>query len=194
MARWPIVTVLLWPAAVLPGYLVVERYASAPGRPADAPARWPASIPVGRTPGKATVVMVAHPRCPCTRASLRELNRLMAVVDGAAEAVVVFADPADTPWERTDLWTLAEDIPGARVVRDRGDRITRELGAWTSGQVLVYDAAGDLLFSGGITPARGHEGDSTGRLAIVDRLRGQAPPDHPADVFGCELRDPEGSP
>ena len=53
---------------------------------------------------------------------------------------------------------------------------TRAAASWnrskTSGQVVVYDAKGALLFSGGITAARGHMGDNAGRDRITALLRG----------------------
>jgi hypothetical protein len=52
---------------------------------------------------------------------------------------------------------------------------------------LLYDTAGRLLFSGGITAARGHSGDNAGREAIVALLAG-APTDRTqTPVFGCKL-------
>ncbi|MEQ1503036.1 MAG: RedB protein [Myxococcota bacterium] len=189
--RWRFGVLLAWPAMVVPGFVVVERYASAPGRLAEPPATWPASIALDRTPGRDTIVMLAHPRCPCTRSSLRELSHLMTAVDGRADGYVLFVDPAGTSWEHTDLWTLAAEIPGMHVLDDRGGAIASLLGAYTSGQVVVYDAAGTLSFNGGITRARGHEGESIGREAITDIVNGRGAPIASSDVFGCDLQEPE---
>src|SRR6267142_2092292 len=63
----------------------------------------------------------------------------------------------------------------------------RRFGVETSGAVILYDSAGKLAFHGGITPARGHEGDSFGRQRIAALLEG-APADRAdAPVFGCTL-------
>ena len=43
----------------------------------------------------------------------------------------------------------------------------RRFGAATSGEALLYSPSGKLLFHGGITPSRGHEGGSVGRDALV---------------------------
>ena len=43
--------------------------------------------------------------------------------------------------------------------------------AITSGQTLLYDTKGHLVFSGGITGGRGHEGDNTGRESIEKYLQ-----------------------
>jgi hypothetical protein len=51
----------------------------------------------------------------------------------------------------------------------------------------LYAPTGKLLFSGGITASRGHEGDNVGRSAIVSFiLNGHAPVNH-TPVFGCSL-------
>jgi hypothetical protein len=81
------------------------------------------------------------------------------------------------------------------VEPDPDGAIAQAFGAYTSGQVLVYGADGGLLFNGGITASRGHEGDNPGRAAIVARLRDQVPAPSTASVFGCALDEPErGSP
>src|SRR4029078_12925735 len=71
-----------------------------------------------------------------------------------------------------------------------GARVAARLGATTSGHVLVYGADGALLFSGGITSARAHEGDSIGQNAIVRALYGGKPPIDQTPVFGCGLKSP----
>jgi hypothetical protein len=61
-------------------------------------------------------------------------------------------------------------------------------GVAVSGQTLLYDAAGRLIFSGGITDARGHSGDNAGRGALVSLLNGRASTVTRTPVFGCLLR------
>jgi len=65
----------------------------------------------------------------------------------------------------------------------------RRFGVATSGSTLLYDAAGNLLFLGGITGARGHSGDNAGMSAVLAGIRtGCADPDQ-TPVFGCSLLD-----
>src|SRR5687767_8393474 len=66
-----------WLSAASAGFWQLTAYSSTPGAPAPSVARWPGSSLVAKTPGRATLVMVAHPGCSCTRASLRELERLL---------------------------------------------------------------------------------------------------------------------
>jgi hypothetical protein len=70
---------------------------------------------------------------------------------------------------------------------DPGGAIARRLGAHTSGQVLVYGRAGELVFQGGLTAARGHEGANRGRDAIRRLVETGAPTEPETAVFGCPL-------
>jgi hypothetical protein len=61
-------------------------------------------------------------------------------------------------------------------------------GALTSGHTVVYDPSGRLLFSGGITSARGHAGENMGSELILAQLARKTNPQTHA-VFGCPLAD-----
>jgi hypothetical protein len=75
------------------------------------------------------------------------------------------------------------------VAADDEGREHARFGVETSGHVLLYDAAGKLMFSGGITPSRGHSGDNTGRDAVVRLLRHGGVERTKTPVFGCSLKD-----
>jgi hypothetical protein len=187
----------LWTLAVCAGLLVLLNYEKRPGLAATPPGRWPASSHLERATGHAALVMLVHPGCPCSRASIEELDRVMARVQGLVTAHVLFFKPREFPdgWERTDLWRTAAAIPGVRVTRDDDGVEAQRFRAVTSGQVVLYDADGALRFSGGITPSRGHAGDSAGRDAIVALLTGNGPRTAAhTPVFGCSLRDPAPDP
>jgi hypothetical protein len=159
----------LWAATVVAGSWTLWNHAAEPGMAASAPARWPSDSRLTRNDGRPVLVMFAHPKCPCTRASIRELDRLLAQTGRQCDAVVLFVQPAGTSdeWPRTDTWQAAAAIPGVQVQIDQQGAEARRFGAMTSGQVLLYDADGSLAFQGGITAARGHEGDNPGRAAVV---------------------------
>jgi hypothetical protein len=138
------------------------------------------------------LVVALHPQCPCSRATVAELARLLAHAPEPPDVHVLFVAPADVEdaWVRAGLWQAVADLPGLHVVRDDGTE-ARRFGARVSGQVLVYDGAGQLRFNGGITGARGHEGDNAGRAGIEALLAGRP---HAAStfVFGCLLFDGDG--
>ena len=133
--------------------------------------------------------MLAHPRCPCTRASVVELNRLMVLCPRRASVVVLFLEPpgCSGKWVRTDLWRDAAAIPGVRVTADREGKVAKRFGATTSGDTLLYSPDGRLLYHGGLTGSRGHEGDNAGLESLVALLDGREPATQRTPVYGCPL-------
>ena len=194
--RWIFVLIAVWATAVIGGEVYLWSYQLTPGAEPDAaPAVWPADGSIPRHPGQPLLVMVAHPRCVCTRASLNELRRLIARFEDlrpppALYLSVVAPEGTGPDWTDGPVMENAASIRGLRVVVDPGGRFAAKLGATTSGHVLVYGADDSLLFSGGITSARAHEGDSIGQNAIFKALYGQQPPARRSLVLGCGLRDP----
>ena len=183
--------IAVWLVSVATGFGLLWKYKSTPGAPPLAlETRWPAASRIERDPQHATLLMFVHPRCPCTRASVAELSRLMGRLSGQLAARVVFVRPqgVEDDWERGELWARAASIPGAAAVLDKGGAEAERFDARTSGQVLLYDPAGRLVFSGGITPSRGHEGDSFGQRRIVSLIETGSADRADSPVFGCALR------
>ena len=181
----------VWILALAGGFTALLAYKSTPGVAAAAPTRWPQASQIEPARDRATLVMFAHPRCSCTRASIHELGQLLARVTQLPRVIVAFTLPGGVgkDWRETDLWRSAEAIPGVRAVADRGSREANLFGSRTSGTTLLYDAAGRLEFSGGITSLRDHEGDSLGQERLVALLTGHEADKPTSPVFGCELGD-----
>lgn len=181
----------LWCAGLAVGGTVLWRYSITPGKTGSVAEHWPVNFGIHQRPGRAALVMLAHPRCPCTRASLAELARLMS--HGDVDAWVLFLRPTGTEpgWENTDLWEVAAAIPGVQPLTDADGTASQAFGVETSGHVLFYDATGTLRFSGGITASRGHEGPSAGGDAILAMLRGGEPDRNRTLTFGCPLQSKE---
>lgn len=182
---------LAWSGGIVLGFGMLWRHENVPGLPAHPPADWPSASRIERSAEFHTLVMLAHPKCPCTRASVGELGRLMAQSKGRAQAHVLMYRPSGTEegWAHTDIWKSAAAIPGVTVTMDIDGVEARYFGAETSGQTLLYDPLGKLLFSGGITGSRGHAGDNSGRDAVVSLLLHGISDDTQTEVFGCSLND-----
>jgi hypothetical protein len=182
---------LLWGGAISSGMLGLVRYQMTPApRQGDAPRDWPTGTgDIAREPGRFTLVMTLHPRCPCSRASLGELTQLLARAEGQIDAHVLFVKPRGAPpgWCDGDLWEQAEAIPGVHVAIDDDARDSTIFQATTSGQVIVYDAAGAIRFSGGITGGRGHAGDNSGLSAVLGLIRDGQTGVTNTPVYGCAL-------
>lgn len=184
-------SITLWLLVVGVGLSVLWGYENTPGAAAKPSVLWPADSRIQRAPDRATLVMTVHPHCPCTRASIGELAQLMAQSQGRVTAYVLFLKPAgfSDNWEKTDLWQSAAGIPGVVPVIDYEGAEASRFKAKTSGQTALYDAEGRLLFSGGITIARGHAGDNAGRSAIVSLVNAGITGQAETPVFGCPLFD-----
>ncbi len=178
-----------WLGVLVAGFAALARFDGTPGDPGSPPARWPATRVSPADAPMATLVVVVHPRCPCTRATVAELARLMARGQGAVEARVLLLAPSseEPAWADTEFASDLARIPGVTVVRDADGQESKRFGLETSGHTLLYDASGALRFSGGITPARGHQGDSAGQSDILAVLAGQNLTGASSSVFGCAL-------
>jgi hypothetical protein len=185
----------LWSIAIAAGWVTLLRYdyESRPHESGPVPARWPTGSWIVRDHDCATLVMFAHPRCPCTRATIGELALLMAHCQGRLRAHVMFFRPvgASDAGAKTDLWWSAAAIPGVTVAQDDGGAEARRFHVATSGHTLLYGARGELLFSGGITASRGHSGDNAGRGAVFALLHDGVADRKETPAFGCSLHDPE---
>jgi hypothetical protein len=179
----------IWLGAIVAALVVISNFSSTPGTTGSIPLHWPAQTRLPFDASRPTLVMFAHPHCPCTRASLGELDVLMARCQGKVSAHVVFIRPEGTAadWMKTDLWKKAAAIPGVSVHCDNDGVESRLFQSETSGQTLLYDEKGNLLFQGGITISRGHSGDNPGRSALVALLDHQLSTQVKTPVFGCSL-------
>jgi hypothetical protein len=192
MKRTPPVFVFsLWLVLVSAAMAMLAGYSSRPGAAGAAPPDWPGASAIPRASGLPTLIVFAHPRCPCTRATLGELARLMARCQGRLAARVEFLQPAGLPedWAVTDLWRTAEQIPGVTVARDLDGSEAKLFHAETSGAAVLYDVQGHRLFQGGLTFARGHEGDSDGTAGIASLVHGGACSVDSTPVYGCSIFD-----
>jgi len=182
-----------WLVAAGAGLWVLARYEFTPGEFSAAAEQWPVGSRIQREPGKYTLVMAVHPKCPCSRASVGELAKAMARMPGRVSAHVLFVQPTEftEDWAKTDLWREATAIPEVSVQFDEEEKEARRFGANVSGETLLYDASGRLRYQGGITASRGHWGDSRGRAAVEALVRGEATETAKMPAFGCLLHGPE---
>lgn len=187
--RWIYGIVAAWLVATTAGMALMWRYKARPGEPAAAPAHWPDRSTISRVAGLPTLVMFAHPECPCTKASLEELSAVMGRASGKVTAWVVFVRPpgAHDDWEDTGLRRRAESIAGVSIRTDVDGIEAERFGAHVSGQVVLYDAAGVLRFAGGVTGSRGHVGDNLGRQRVLSVIETQTVDAPTTYVYGCEL-------
>lgn len=179
---------LVWAATVAAAYQAIRRFESTPGDAAIAPMSWPARSAVPRVPGEWSLVMLVHPHCSCSRASVKELEAVLEKAPRSVQPYVLVFRPHELPagWERTDVYTAATRLRRTRVLIDEDGRESKLFGGFTSGQTFLYDGDGKLRFEGGITSLRGHAGLNSGRTEIIRIANaGAGTGTHP--VFGCSI-------
>ena len=179
----------VWALTVVAGSLFLTHYSNRPGKAAIAPEAWPSESSLSLSTDRATLLVLLHPQCSCSKATLAELERIMMAVGSSVDAQLVFFDSPnmDTGWVEGDLWERAAGIPGIQLVRDTDGELIQQFGAFTSGQALLYDPSGALLFKGGIKAARGHEGDNAGKQALISILKERQNNLNETFVFGCSI-------
>jgi hypothetical protein len=189
---WTLIPALVtgWLIVVMVGMGILWRHELTPGPVERVRSNWPVNLSFDRNAAGYTLVMTVHPECPCTRASVDELATLMTSCQSRVKAVVLVAalTGPDEKTKSSGLWELASQIPGVTCVADRDAVMTARFGAETSGQVYLYDVDGVLQFSGGITAARGHEGDNDGVAAICSIVNTGQPLLKTTPVYGCRIR------
>jgi hypothetical protein len=189
LVRITLLVAVLWLSAIVTSMAFILRYSNSPGHTGVTPIFWPVDSRIALDVHHPTLIMFAHPHCPCTRASIGELDQLMADCQGQFSAQVWFVKSVGTTedWTDTDLWHIAAAIPGVTVHRDDNGVEARRFQAETSGQTLLYDRDGQLLFHGGITISRGHAGDNPGCNALEALLKHKTLNQSQTPIFGCPL-------
>jgi len=180
---------LLWLLVVAGGIAVTLNYENAAGRTGNTPRQWPAGASIALDSDRDTLLLFVHPQCPCTRATVEELNRLLVANHDRVQVHVFCYHPANTPdqWTQTELWRSVAAIPGVALHEDPAGRVSQQFGAETSGYVVLYNPRGQLLFKGGITAGRGHIGDNVGESTVASLLSGESVAVKQTPVYGCSM-------
>ncbi len=180
---------LSWAVLVGAGLGVMGAYGQVSGAVGAIPSQWPEASRLAHA-GRSTLLIFLHPECGCSRASVGELDRVLAHASSDVDTHAIFIKPKKWSDEkvRGELWEQAGAIPGVRLHVDADSHEAKLFGAKTSGHTILFDPQGRRVFSGGITPSRGHMGDNVGQLALVDLLNGLKKEESIATrVFGCGL-------
>lgn len=184
-----------WVGLMGGAFFFLVRHEQTPGAAtASVATNLPAELKLSFAPDRTVLLMFVHPRCPCSRASLGELEEMMSHAPGSSEVCMVFYKPAGEPddWVKTGLYKEAQRV-GWQTRVDPGGALAARFGATTSGHVLIYDAKGRLSFSGGITASRGHWGDSESEATALKVLQNELPGMSTRPVYGCPLQSPAAS-
>jgi len=180
---------LAWAGSAVFGARALIKYETQPGKIGQLSSAWPSGSAIEMAKDRPTLVMFAHPQCPCTRASISELAQVMAHVRDKVRAYVFFYTPRETEseWRDSNSRRQAVQIPGVVVLSDFDGAQAARFGAETSGHSFLFDPTGHLIFNGGITASRGHVGDNAGADAIVSLIDKHVAGPAKTFVFGCSI-------
>ena len=178
-----------WLLLVGIGSFSVYEYSNKAGPVGHIPQKWPSQSLLPKPKGLPTLLLFVHPKCSCTRASLSELAIVLTKARNLVNTMVVFYKPQkfNNAWVESDLWNYAKKLPQTKVIIDPEGKEAQKYGAKTSGQTILYGEEGKLLFAGGITISRAHEGDNLGRASLIDILLGKKIKTKMTETFGCNL-------
>jgi hypothetical protein len=186
--------IMVWLAAVAAGWRQLTAYSfETDGVAPQSPATWPPDSKLPYEAGRGALLVFLHPKCPCSRATLTELERMLVGPSGPAHPEVRVVVAATTPsspgadWIITPLIERGQRLPEAELFIDRGGIEAARFGAVSSGTVLYFDATGRRRYVGGVTLARGHEGENLGGAALARLIAGDGRPAGPVPAFGCRL-------
>lgn len=180
---------VVWLLMVGIGFGFFARHEFRAGDDPKAPAQWPDSSQLALAKDRPTLLVFAHPQCPCSVATMEELARVIAHNSQPVHLSVVLFEPSerDSSWQKSAAVRRARSIPGANLAWDREGLEAARFHAHTSGHTLLYSANGRLLFDGGITGSRGHVGENAGQTALLSLLNGSQPTVQATPVFGCPI-------
>lgn len=188
------IAITAWVLALGVGAHQLMVFSSTPAVVSAGLERWPASLAASAR-RKPLLVMFLHPHCACSRASISELAGVMAAARGALDArvYVLRVSGAEEGWAQTDLVESVRRIPGVEAIADFDGLAARDLRATVSGETSLYAPDGRRVFHGGLTAARGHEGDNAGTRSVLAWLANPARSPRTTPVFGCYLHESEAS-
>jgi hypothetical protein len=111
---------------------------------------WPQTSALPRAEGKSTVLMFVYPSDARSEAKIAELAATLATVKNRPFVAVVHV--ADT--QPTALWDTSGKLLQSARLLDKGGVEAKRFGAVSTGHTVVYDAAGQLQYTGSVSQLR----------------------------------------
>lgn len=192
MKAW--LSLCVWLIVVGAGWVALGAYANTAGAQRAVPNRWPKNSKLKWNPNALNVVIFVHPKCSCSQATINLYREVESSTRLHVQTQVAFYCPSDESesWAEDRLWRSVGVLPNVIRLIDRGGQEVKNFGVTTSGHVVVYSPNGELLFSGGITSRRAHEGESLGSQTLKRLFHEKSHGQLSLPVFGCRIF-PEGA-
>ena len=187
------VTVAVWLLTVGSGVAALWGYSFRSCNADSAVGVWPSDSEVVRDRSCSTLIVFVHPQCSCTRATVSQLATVRRNCSVPYKLVVVMLQPEKgLPWRDTPMQSDIARLKPVQLVDDPGGREAIRFGVGCSGTCLLFSLNGQLLFRGGITESRGHEGTCVGSRQLLACLSHSSDGSPTASVsqnpiYGCSL-------
>ena len=182
-----------WIVSIMVSLGILTWYKFTPGEQVEIAGQWPKEASHLQTPGSANLVMFVHPECPCSLASMDELARLLPIIADHIAIKVVFRELTGQYGRQLSehaLWKKAKTLPHVQLLIDPGQKLENSFQAKTSGQTYLFDKEGRKIFQGGLTPLRGHTGETQASSFIKQWSRQQTiSRSISSSVFGCPMQE-----
>ncbi len=184
---------LLWAFSIGLGLYLLMNHEVSPGKPGAPPVKWPKDSNIKLSSDKDTLVMFVHPQCPCTKASLEQLTPLTKTENLAIKILVFSPRVKPKDWRHNAIDQLDFNKSSVSIIPDCDGFEAIRFNSQTSGQTLLYDTNGQLVFAGGITGARGKTGINPGLIELCTALSERtnkgtnSQKAREALVFGCSI-------
>ena len=139
--------------------------------------------------GTLHVVMALHPKCPCTRNTLVELQQLLTIDPFSTRCTFLLALPQGEAisWMDTGTARLAKSLPNSQMLVDIDATRSRQLGLRNSGAMLVVQSDRTVAFCGGITAGRSCVAANPGSETVAKLFRHESVVSITTPTFGCPL-------
>lgn len=173
---------IVWFGACILGFAWLTTYELTPGKAT------PACTKLASGANGYTLAVYIHPLCPCSGATLAELQKLLNDCDQvSARVYFVKHEALSYDLQKTRIWQSAAALPRTELIVDAKGESCRSMKVETSGQTILADKDGQVLFAGGITGARGHIGNNLGSQAVRNLVNGSSQSVRRTPVFGCAI-------
>ncbi|PQO45433.1 hypothetical protein [Blastopirellula marina] len=186
---------VLWVIAVVGVLGSMIAYGGMAGAQLPAPKFWPNDTTIARSLDKPTLLVFLHPECPCSRATLDNLEPVIRDRDIAVVVICLGQLDLDSCEDLDHLggchsqlrrWSQYSNV---NLVSDPVGQESDRFGAATSGYCLLFDGKGQLLYRGGVTSSRGHRGANAGVASLTTILDRSGPATDTYPVYGCPLQE-----
>lgn len=178
--------IFFWFLIVIFGTGSMFLYSLTPGK-SSALERAPGSTKLLENTGNPTLLLFIHPQCSCSKATLKELVKLLEE-RGPLEVKIIFINPSNVEnFLDGEIWNQAIRIPDVDVLVDTNHVEAKLFKVKTSGHAILFDESGKRVFSGGLTASRGHEGTSSGSEFIRSWLQNRSEKTFISKIFGCSF-------